>query len=463
MHNVIALDNILIGERQRQDLGRGELKELEESIRDLGLIHSIVVQRLKPEVDGKHYKLVAGERRLTAVSALASQFIAIKYLETDIDLGYIAANVVPADWTEAMLQEIELHENIMRKQISWQEKTKALSVIMEMKREENPSVTVKEVAQQLENTTGLSTERLRKAITHAEVIQRNIHRPSVAAARTEHEAFREAYKAEQKRFEVALRRKLAEKSASTSDDTAAAHVAPTFRTKILNKDLLSYFEEIPDNQFRVILTDPPYGIGADSKGFTQRTGHAHGYEDTPETARRIVGKILLEGFRVATNQAILWMFTDIDMFSFARDAASRAGWSPFRTPIIWQKSRTEGMAPWGSGGPRRTHEYILLASKNRAALNHSPPDILYNPRVARNERLHAAEKPVELLQRLISWSSVEGDTVFDPCAGSAATLVAARRERRHSFGLELSKEYFDLASERLELEDFADFEEGGDD
>ena len=153
----------------------------------------------------------------------------------------------------------------------------------------------------------------------------------------------------------------------------------------------------------------------------------------------------MEGFRVTKPMANLWMFCDIDMFFTLRDMCKRAGWSPFRTPVIWRKSMSEGMAPWQSKGPRRTYELLLYATKGQRGLITSPVDILDFSRVSRSERVHAAEKPVDLLRLLIECSTLPGDFVLDPCCGSGSSLVAARLARRAGLGIELDDTFYNTA------------------
>jgi len=61
----IEVDHIDVGDRHRKDMG--DLSELIESIRAVGLLQPIIVGR---SVDMQHYPLIAGERRLRAVQAL---------------------------------------------------------------------------------------------------------------------------------------------------------------------------------------------------------------------------------------------------------------------------------------------------------------------------------------------------------------------------------------------------------
>lgn len=59
------------------------------------------------------------------------------------------------------------------------------------------------------------------------------------------------------------------------------------------------------------------------------------------------------------------------------------------------------------------------------------------------------QKPVALLERIISASSNTGDVVFDPFAGSGTTLVAANNLNRKSIGIELDSTAASVVSSRL--------------
>ena len=156
----------------------------------------------------------------------------------------------------------------------------------------------------------------------------------------------------------------------------------------------------------------------------------------PRSLTALHKSIILDGFRVAKPMANMLMFSDIDLFPWLKDTAARAGWTPFRTPIVWRKSASEGMAPWQGKGPRRTYELIFYATKGQRGLLTSPVDILDFSRVPRAERTHGAEKPTELLEALIECSTLPGDFVLDPCCGSGSSLVAARNTHRTGLGIE---------------------------
>ena len=64
-------------------------------------------------------------------------------------------------------------------------------------------------------------------------------------------------------------------------------------------------------------------------------------------------------------------------------------------------------------------------------------------------KVHPTQKPVKLLEYLISLFTDAGDVVIDPCAGSGSTLVAAENLGRKSYGFEIKKDFFKAAHEQM--------------
>ncbi|WP_227288565.1 DNA-methyltransferase [Vagococcus fluvialis] len=64
-------------------------------------------------------------------------------------------------------------------------------------------------------------------------------------------------------------------------------------------------------------------------------------------------------------------------------------------------------------------------------------------------KIHPTQKPVNLLEQLIKTFTDEGDVVIDPCAGSGTTLLAARRNNRHSYGFEIYKPFYQEAKDKM--------------
>ena len=63
---------------------------------------------------------------------------------------------------------------------------------------------------------------------------------------------------------------------------------------------------------------------------------------------------------------------------------------------------------------------------------------------------HPTPKPIEVMERLIQASSQPEDTVFDPCMGSGAVGIAAKRTRRNFIGVEFDKNYYSTTQDRID-------------
>ena len=66
--------------------------------------------------------------------------------------------------------------------------------------------------------------------------------------------------------------------------------------------------------------------------------------------------------------------------------------------------------------------------------------------------LHPTQKPLMLMSLLVELSTIQGQIVLDPFAGSATTLVVAMRLGRHYIGFENNEKYFCSAKQRIEEE-----------
>ena len=60
-------------------------------------------------------------------------------------------------------------------------------------------------------------------------------------------------------------------------------------------------------------------------------------------------------------------------------------------------------------------------------------------------KIHPAQKPVNVIKKLIEIFTDEGDVVIDPCAGSGSTGRACQELNREFYGFEISKEFYNRA------------------
>lgn len=79
-----------------------------------------------------------------------------------------------------------------------------------------------------------------------------------------------------------------------------------------------------------------------------------------------------------------------------------------------------------------------------------PGDVLEFNREKLGSTLHPTQKPLSLIEYLIKSFSNENDLVLDNCMGSGTSGVACKNLNRNFIGIELNKEYFDIAKQRIE-------------
>lgn len=430
---LIQLSSLSILNRQRSEasLDKTEIGRLADSIHQKGLLHAVVVYRETPE---GAWCLLAGHRRTLAITLLHTEGRSFFFNGEAVEAGTIPA-VEVTSLSPADLAEAEFEENELRSALSWQDRARALSKIHELRVASNPTQTFSETGAELASKSAgtLKPDTLRKKVQESIVISQHLHKPSIAKARNAEEAYALIMRDEGAKLERELiARRL--KAAPTTPDILVRH-----------GDALKILPQMDEGLVDLILVDPPYGISANTGGFRDRTVHHHNYEDTPEVARELLLAILSEGFRLTKPKANLFCFGDIDLFPLFKERAAAMGWTPFRTPITWQKSESEGLAPWGRQGFRRTCEWIFYATKGAKGLLESPVDILNIKRVNRSERVYGPQKPIELMELLIRCTTMPGDLILDPCCGSGASLAAARRLKRRAIGIELDDDAYSLS------------------
>ncbi len=428
---LIHIDAIKVApDRQRRTFDEGKLREFSEVISTQGLLHPIILR-----IVGDDYYLVAGERRLRAITdlyALGGQFMH--------DGEVVRANFIPytllSDLDPLAAEEAELSENIHRVDLSWQERAAAHSRLAALrtaqaavKGEQAPTV----AAISLEvrgSSEGVHQENTRREL----LVAKHLDNPAVAAAKTVDEAFKILRKAETQQQHREL----------------GASVGRTFTAdfhQVLNRDSLDWMIGADAEQFDCILTDPPYGMNADEFGDSGGlAAGGHGYEDSAANFLQIMKVLAPESFRLAKPQAHLYLFCDIDWFHHLKQTFGDAGWQVFRTPLLWYKK--SGMrAPWPEWGPQRKYETIMYAIKGKRPILKMLGDVLDYPPDANLG--HAAQKPVALYADLLSRTCLPGQAVLDPFAGSGPILAAAHGMKVRATAIELDQASFGIAVSRL--------------
>lgn len=113
-------------------------------------------------------------------------------------------------------------------------------------------------------------------------------------------------------------------------------------------------------------------------------------------------------------------------------------------------------------GPERKNKIgdgkigILMDSSGKKPFEYRDRGIRYPLQIVNFQRdiltsnLHPTQKPLALMEYLIRTYTKEGDTVLDFAMGSGTTGRACKNLNRNFIGIEINKEYFEIAKERIE-------------
>jgi site-specific DNA-methyltransferase (adenine-specific) len=175
----------------------------------------------------------------------------------------------------------------------------------------------------------------------------------------------------------------------------------------------------------LVLTDPPYGIGAAARSFqngTSRNAALYGDEWDATTPKRwLIDMVIDHG-----KHAILWGGN-----YFGLDAA--------RCWLVWDKC---------TGNNSYADAELAWTNIDAVVRVLRHPWVGANAKENGDDRLHPTQKPV----RVMEWSierAPNSDTVCDPFMGSGTTGVACVRMGLQFVGIERERKYFDIACERI--------------
>jgi site-specific DNA-methyltransferase (adenine-specific) len=95
---------------------------------------------------------------------------------------------------------------------------------------------------------------------------------------------------------------------------------------------------------------------------------------------------------------------------------------------------------------------MLLAVKGTPVLTSSTEisSIMPYPNLHHTKMIHPHEKPIELLNQMISDCTYPGGKIIEPFAGSGVTLEAAKLSGRKFIGIEKNQEFYNKIVKRLE-------------
>ena len=211
--------------------------------------------------------------------------------------------------------------------------------------------------------------------------------------------------------------------------------------KIHNIDCLEFMKGLADNSVDLVITDIPYNISQKNGGLREI--------DYGEWDKNIDIQLVLlwtrEMIRVSKNG--VYIFCADEQFSHIFEECKKA--DMITRKYCWTKPNPNimnGQHFWLSSA-----ELCVMAKKRNTPFygNCEKAYRMASAPTVSQGREHPNAKPIEVMADFIRVSSKENEVILDPFSGGGSTLIACKMLKRNYIGCEISKEYCDIAEQRI--------------
>lgn len=202
---------------------------------------------------------------------------------------------------------------------------------------------------------------------------------------------------------------------------------------IYHGDCLEIMKELPDKSVDLVLTDPPYGIGADKNlrantqyGKAVAASKDYGVGDWDNC---VPGKMAFDMMLKISKRSCIFGGNFFEL-------PPQCGW------LVWDKDN-------GNNG----YADCELAWTNYQSairrLRFRWMGMLQQDMKNKEYRYHPTQKPIPVMRWAIEKCDFVAATILDPFLGSGTTAVACKELNRKCIGIEISEKYCEIAVKRL--------------
>lgn len=421
-NDTIKLTDIVVGERLRKDYG--DLSDL-DTIETVGLIQPIVLNRSGTG----QLELVAGGRRFSKLQELGYQEV---HHGTSCDPqkpGFVYRDELPED----VKREIELYENIGRKNMSWQERVLSIAEIHTLKK----TRAAKDGETWGQAETGSEVGLTYSSVSYALAVAARLRDPDspfwkcnglTEALRLlveERENLGNKQKAllTAKTIPVQLNNSNEQEAAIAESVEAGNTITVPLSQMLRHGDMAKLADDFAES-IDHIVADWPYAIDMDylEQGQGMDVSRVKAEHDHIDNLKNY--PLWLQCmYKMLKPKSFCVLFYDNVHWNFIRSHAEDVGFRVQRWPLVWVKT-SSCLNQMASKNWTKSTEFAIVLSKQNATLV-KPQQVNYwsGPRAATTSNPFA--KPKGLWQWILSAFALQGDVICDPFAGEGSSILAA--------------------------------------
>lgn len=431
-----------------------DLPLLAASLQEQGQLQSVLVT----PSDEHHYLLIAGGRRVAAARSLGWEHIE----------AMVMHNV-----TESQLRQLELIENTVRADMTWQESVRAFHAAYKEIKAERSDFDYK--------LAGALFKRDAATVSMIMSVAARIDDPKVAEAKTLREAYQvlleetkqkalkqyqalEDARRNRLNMELEAQAKTNEESPTTApatpsdleskaDSNSDPYASIRFQLekeaalRIQHKDVIEFLYSLRPESVDGCLTDIPYGIEMDNLmcAELELTKAQHDVQDNVDLMHKFIPAL----YRVLRPDAYACLFFDLEHWQLLRDISIKAGFVPCNWPLTWVKTSNCGnQAPYHNF--TKSTEVVLVLRKGSPRLQVVANQSHWSGELSSEERarfVHPFSKPKGMIAWIASKCFRPSSLIAEPFCGRGSIICALTELKYQIIGCDNVEDHINWARE----------------
>lgn len=216
---------------------------------------------------------------------------------------------------------------------------------------------------------------------------------------------------------------------------------------ILNADILEVLPQIPDETFDSCILDVPYEQEAHGRGFASKRGIYKQMSEWTSLENDWYSEDLMKEYvRICKFPNLFCFGCKRDVWSLLKFAEGNGLFYDI-IPVC-----KKAPAPFTNNNWLANEYAVHITDRKLGYTNEYNLKIPYFIVGGQKTTGHPNEKDLPMMKRIVANITREGDFIFDGFMGSGTTALACQNLKRHFFGCEINKEYYEKALKRLDDE-----------
>lgn len=432
---LVPIASIKVSDRMRVDLGDETLNGLVDSLREYGQLQPILV-----DADNN---LIAGGRRYTAATKLGWTEIMVHQVDK-----------LPDD----VRAEMELEENIRRKDFTWQERCLGILRTHRLKRRKDPKS--KWGYRQTGELLGVHYTQINKLVVVGELLERGDAELNACENFAEALGKLAARKAAEAQKLLAIneqriREANAKKLLPVGDDLDSPVVKDDNPRALINlskyfhnADCITHMQEMPPLSVDHVITDIPYGIDMSMVQLKQIDLVEAQHDVSNNVA--LFEPFLKNAYRVLRDGGYCIFFYDLSHDDKLRKLAKKAGFTVCAWPLIWCKTHACKNDAANVNFTKAIEYAMVLRKKNAILARPQPVNFIVASAAEDRKRYdNPFAKPRTVWRFLIDAVVSPGQIVLDPFAGEMSCPLAVIEAEAQPYAIELIDTHYNKGLEHV--------------